>query len=126
MNAMILCNACRRHVRSSEPRCPFCNAEPSATNTAEPVSRVRGLSRAALYAVGAAIATGVTAGGCASTTGGTDAQADVASESASDADTTQDVQSTDDTVDVSTQPDTICCPPYGCVFPDEACGVVTA
>jgi hypothetical protein len=51
---LIACPACARHVRASEPTCPFCaTALPDSARTAP---RRRGpserLSRAALYAVG--------------------------------------------------------------------------
>jgi hypothetical protein len=47
--ALLLCAHCDRHVRESEPRCPFCNAprEASATDEPSPEASVS-LSRAAI------------------------------------------------------------------------------
>lgn len=67
------CPACARHVRISEPRCPFC-AAPLASAfqnlTARPTPAVR-LSRAALYAlgVGALSASAAACGGAVSGSG---------------------------------------------------------
>jgi hypothetical protein len=62
------CPACSRHVRASEPACPFCERELDAAFRSVPSPRapaVARLSRAALFAIGAG---GVAAGtGCGST-----------------------------------------------------------
>jgi hypothetical protein len=55
------CKSCSRHVRADEARCPFCSAE---LETALPQAFIDGrLSRAAIMAVGTALAAG-TLGGC--------------------------------------------------------------
>ena len=63
MTCLLPCPACRRHVRDSEPTCPFCAATlPCVAAVAGPRRR---MSRAALFAAGATLA-GVTA--CSSST----------------------------------------------------------
>jgi hypothetical protein len=61
------CPGCARHVRVSEPACPFCRAElPSSFRKVRaPPSPVKRLSRAALYALrmGALSATAAACGG---------------------------------------------------------------
>lgn len=48
MDELIECEGCRRHVRSTDARCPFCRA--SVTVRARPPSRVLGrVTRAALF-----------------------------------------------------------------------------
>ena len=48
MDELIECEGCRRHVRSTDARCPFCRA--SVTLRARPPSRVLGrVTRAALF-----------------------------------------------------------------------------
>ena len=64
-NALILCSSCARHVRSSEPKCPFCSASltaavAGAVQRAAPKMR---LGRAATFAFGAAALT-VSAAAC--------------------------------------------------------------
>jgi len=61
MNHLVPCPSCGRHVRASEARCPFCEAEQGAAPAPRPVPSGR-LSRAATLAfgamLGAAAATG--------------------------------------------------------------------
>ncbi len=65
---MIPCSACARHVRASEPRCPFCDATLSDdARAALAPDTTRRLSRAAAFAFGLTVA------GCSSTVSGTDA-----------------------------------------------------
>lgn len=61
MSPLLPCPGCSRHVRAGEP-CPFCGHEASPSRAAPPEPRQR-LSRAAILALGAAIA-GSTALGC--------------------------------------------------------------
>lgn len=58
---LVPCSACRRHVRATESACPFCSASltsAGAKGTAREVAAAttRGMSRAAILALGAAIA----------------------------------------------------------------------
>ncbi|MDC3952589.1 hypothetical protein [Polyangium jinanense] len=57
MRTMILCSACKRHVFSSEPSCPFCGLEldPAARKSKTPALSPE-MSRAQRYALGAAMA----------------------------------------------------------------------
>lgn len=65
---MIPCSACARHVRASEPRCPFCDAALSDdARAALAPDTTRRLSRAAAFAFGLTVA------GCSTTVSGTDA-----------------------------------------------------
>ncbi len=139
MSSLVLCSTCRRHVRLGATTCPFCSA---SITSGEPGGgdrslATRGLSRARMYARYAAIATGVAAcGGSSSETSSTDAAGDAATDTAaSDTGAATDSRGdasgdgsvadagadTPDTVS-DAPPDTPCCPPYGCVFPDTACG----
>jgi len=62
---LVACLGCQRHVRSSEPRCPFCDAD--VVVPAEPLRRPIGrLGRAALFAFGATL--GATSIGCGEST----------------------------------------------------------
>ena len=137
MSQLILCTACHRHFRSTDERCPFCDAS-VAVSTRTPLPPIaRGMSRAKRYALGAAVATGVAttacSGGDTTTTGGstdsaTDASGDgqtdtKVAEGGADTNTTGDSPAdataetaTDAGDDADTRP---CCPPYGCVFPDD-------
>lgn len=59
MRALSLCQTCKRHIRVSEPACPFCGA--AHTPAPEPAGvtpRGRAGGRAALFLAGAASATG--------------------------------------------------------------------
>ena len=58
MNALILCQACKRHIRSAEKHCPFCGAEAVLPATAGSDRRPRGRAggRAALFLAGAVTA----------------------------------------------------------------------
>lgn len=68
---MIPCAACSRHIRASEPRCPFCDATlADEARSALAPDTTRRLSRAAAFAFGLSVA------GCSSTVGSTDAAAD--------------------------------------------------
>lgn len=63
MSRLVLCRACKRHVRRSEPTCPFC----AAAIEAAPVARVSlgpAVTRAALL-VSSAAAVGAGISGCA-------------------------------------------------------------
>lgn len=67
MHHLVNCPECARHVRSHEPRCPFCNGAMPAnaaavTRTAPAGAR---LSRAALFALGAASALAACSGSSA-------------------------------------------------------------
>ncbi|MFO0611101.1 MAG: hypothetical protein U0414_00840 [Polyangiaceae bacterium] len=54
MARLVVCGACERHVHETENQCPFCDA-PIAVAPRDAVTH--GLSRAAQYALGAAILT---------------------------------------------------------------------
>jgi hypothetical protein len=58
MDTLILCPGCQRHVRSDENRCPFCGTIPAPLEPQESVSTT-GMSRAQVFALGAALATGI-------------------------------------------------------------------
>lgn len=61
---LIPCAQCARHVRSSEPSCPFCGAEPPALERVRaPAAFARGSSRAAAFALRAALV--AASAGCA-------------------------------------------------------------
>jgi hypothetical protein len=62
MRPLVLCNACKRHVKISETQCPFCSAAVAVPRRSSAQSP-RGLpgGRAALFLTGAALA----AAGCA-------------------------------------------------------------
>ena len=86
MSAYVLCSSCKRHVRSGDVTCPFCNAA-IAFDPARTVEKRRGLSRAKVYALQAvALATGVTtaalAGGCSSSDSSTGSSGDGGSDTA--------------------------------------------
>jgi hypothetical protein len=69
VNDLVSCSSCRRHVRRSEERCPFCGTQlDAAARRALPPVAPLGLSRAKLYAFHAAVATGVAAGACGGAT----------------------------------------------------------
>jgi len=54
MARLVVCESCRRHVHETEARCPFCDGEVRA----RPVGAIpTGISRAAQYALGAAVIT---------------------------------------------------------------------
>jgi hypothetical protein len=81
MSDLVVCCGCDRHVRPSEPACPFCGASRAAGHRAEaPPAAVRGLSRARLYAVHAAMVTGVAAGSATACGTNMTATTDAASE----------------------------------------------
>ncbi len=64
MNELAPCSACNRHGRISEGACPFCGA--ALSRVAAPPLPNRRMSRAALVAFGATVATGMVATGCGS------------------------------------------------------------
>jgi hypothetical protein len=76
---LLACPSCARHVRATEPACPFCAALLPDTFAAAPAPRApkKRLNRAALYAFGATsitVATACSSGG--GTTGDVDGSAD--------------------------------------------------
>jgi hypothetical protein len=151
MSAYVLCSSCKRHVRSGDVTCPFCNAA-IEIDSGRAVEKRRGLSRAKVYALQAvALATGVTtaalAGGCSSSDSSTGSSGDGGSDTAQGGDgQTTDSGAGGDTAgggdsaggdtanadsgtgadsatdEADTNTDTgFCCPPYGCVFPHDGC-----
>jgi hypothetical protein len=64
MNELSPCTECNRHGRVSEGACPFCGA--TLSSVAAPPVPNRRMSRAALVAFGATVATGMVATGCSS------------------------------------------------------------
>jgi hypothetical protein len=61
MTELVLCPACKRHVRTTEEICPFCSAAVplDVRQAPQPPPLPRGLSRARVFALNAALATGV-------------------------------------------------------------------
>ncbi len=55
MSALVPCEVCSRHVRATETCCPFCDAKRVAREVA-PRRTANRVSRAALFAMGAAMA----------------------------------------------------------------------
>lgn len=72
---LLPCPGCGRHVRRSEPSCPFCGASVSALATSAPVRATPGvrLGRAATFAFGAALGSQVAGCPAPAPTPGTDA-----------------------------------------------------
>ena len=68
MSHLVLCPACKRHLRPSEAECPFCNAivPEDVRNAAPPPLPPSGLSRARAYAFRAAIIASVAGVACGS------------------------------------------------------------
>jgi hypothetical protein len=60
MAALVCCTVCARHVRITDPACPFCGAslEGLEERRAEPLPADRGLTRAAVVFMGAAALAG--------------------------------------------------------------------
>jgi hypothetical protein len=148
-----LCSACRRHVRADDPACPFCATPSPARSRAAQGVRASTAPRAVRYAAGAAVAAAAAAASVscsAGTTTDADAGADAAitdahgdvdamGQGSSDAvaEATPDAPADAPPDAVADAPNDACvgappcgpctpCPPYGCVFPDEACDVVRA
>jgi hypothetical protein len=127
---LIVCEGCQRHVKASDVSCPFCGAERLASLAPpSPDADLRGQSRAKRFALqAAALATAAACGAGTlppnpdASTAGADASSEASSGSdasaGGDASPPADGSAPQDTgVDTGT----ICCPPYGCVFPG-ACG----
>jgi hypothetical protein len=75
MNARLLpCTACARHIRATEPTCPFCGeALPDAYRHAGPAALPKKrLGRAARFAFGAVVAGTLAATGCGDDDGTSD------------------------------------------------------
>lgn len=150
-----LCCGCRRHVRASETTCPFCGvarapgaSAASARNLGGSASR----SRAQRYVLGAAVAMGIGIAkadaytsadaerdvmAVASDPEPTDADAGADADAGSEAEAEQRPMPPDDqwydrrqgnpcTTTGGCCGGPVICPPYGCVFPDEACDIVPA
>ncbi|MRG98386.1 hypothetical protein [Polyangium spumosum] len=117
MPSMVLCPSCKRHVFAREASCPFCGLAISAISTepgAARASATQEMSRAQRYLVGAAIAATVAVAGCNS-------------KPARDPNDVQKQEhGNNDEPDWRRDrpPCNPTCPPYGCVFPDEACDIV--
>ena len=119
MPSMVLCPSCKRHVFPRETACPFCAVAISAEPGAPPLALAPELSRAQRYVVGAAIAATVAVAGCNSKPAN-DPNAELEKER-------QKMQQ--ENLEQQHQGGGPCgpngnCPPYGCVFPDEACDIV--
>lgn len=71
---LVPCSGCGRHVRASEEKCPFCAHAIESTVAAPGLPVGARLGRAALFAVGVAVAAGSAA--CGPMTGGNDAAVD--------------------------------------------------
>jgi hypothetical protein len=54
MGALLPCPSCARHVRSTEPACPFCGAAVAFSHRKRP-PKLRRLTRAAAWAFGASL-----------------------------------------------------------------------
>jgi hypothetical protein len=57
MTQLIVCAGCNRHVRCDATTCPFCAVALPGAAAPRPLEASRGMSRAAILALGAAIAT---------------------------------------------------------------------
>jgi len=55
---LVLCTCCTRHVRASEPKCPFCGAEREASSDDAAPARVARTRAAFLAGAAAAVAAG--------------------------------------------------------------------
>jgi hypothetical protein len=139
-----LCCGCRRHVRATETTCPFCGAArtpgapaPPTRNLGSPAPR----SRAQRYVLGAAVVASIgiaKAGASPSEDAGSDAMAvasDPTSETAEDDAGPKEIPIPHEDQWYDRRQSNPCsgggccggpviCPPYGCVFPDEACDIV--
>ena len=126
MNEHTLCPACKRHVRTSEEQCPFCTAAiPAEARIASPLPPVpRGSSRARVFALNAALATGaatgLTAGACDETT---TAQNDASARDGGTVATGQDAAGGQGGGDMGGTGGRVSLPPYGCAFPCETAKV---
>jgi hypothetical protein len=144
-----LCGGCRRHVRATETTCPFCGAAraPGSPELPAPdLGRPAPRARAQRYVLGAAVVASIGIAKASASTG-----EDAGSNSivvASDPTSAPAPASTDE--DAGATPpslpqeepwmdqrqgnpcatvggccnSTVVCPPYGCVFPDEACDIL--
>ena len=63
MSHLVPCAGCARHVRATEPTCPFCGAA-SAAIAPTPRLPTQRLTRAARFAFGAAVVTTLNVAGC--------------------------------------------------------------
>src|SRR4051812_37293073 len=64
---LILCTGCRRHVRETDAACPFCGTNVAGAAALGSAPFPPGMSRAQMYALGAATALGVACGGANAT-----------------------------------------------------------
>src|SRR4051812_18987192 len=67
MNQLVPCPECSRHVRVSEPECPFCAQPLDLSGTPEPRLPGVRLSRAATLAFGATLASAAALAACSGT-----------------------------------------------------------
>jgi hypothetical protein len=65
---LVLCPECQRHVRAADAQCPFCGCDHLPAAVPFDGRRLRGLGRAAVFALGATLG----AAGCDGTTPGMD------------------------------------------------------
>jgi hypothetical protein len=54
-DVLIPCEACGRHLRASASACPFCDAARAPLDLAAPTRPATGLSRAAIFTLGASL-----------------------------------------------------------------------
>jgi hypothetical protein len=54
-DVLIPCEACKRHLRASCAACPFCDAVRAPQDLAPPTRPATGLSRAAIFTLGASL-----------------------------------------------------------------------
>lgn len=123
MPSMVLCPSCKRHVFPRETSCPFCGLAISAEPNAAHPPPTPEMSRGQRYLVGAAIAATVAVAAGCSTKPARDPN---------DAQTQKELERAHQKqMDEEQEPhpgggpcvDNVC-PPYGCVFPDEACDIL--
>ncbi|MDI1448881.1 hypothetical protein [Polyangium sp. 6x1] len=123
MPSMVLCPSCKRHVFPRETACPFCGLGISTEPGAPPPAVAPETSRAQRYLVGAAIAATVAvAAGCTSKPAqdpnDVQAQEELARQRQREIEQREERhQGGGPCIDNN-------CPPYGCVFPDEACDIL--
>ncbi|MDC3962326.1 hypothetical protein [Polyangium jinanense] len=122
MPSMVLCPSCKRHVFPRETSCPFCGLAISAEPGAPAPALAPELSRAQRYLVGAAIAATVAVAGCNNQPAR--GPNDVQTEEELERERQKAIDESRDRHPGGGPCVNNVCPPYGCVFPDEACDIL--
>lgn len=126
MSAMILCPACQRHLFECEVQCPFCGLPLAGSVRAEAPACAPDAPRVQRFAAMAAVAVSVAA---AAACGGPQNQKNNNADSQNQQQQQQEQQQNnvqDPDRDHRDRPPCVdgVCPPYGCVFPDDACDIL--